>query len=48
MQKKTDTLKKYIVISHGVNVTSQTFGLGQHIINLMCTNAADGILMQFG
>ena len=48
MQKKTDTLKKYIVISHGVNVTSQTFELGQHIINLMCTNAADGILMQFG
>ena len=46
MQKKTDTLKKYIVTSHGVNITSPTSELGQHIISLMCENAADGILMQ--
>ena len=35
MQKKTDTLKKYIATSE----------LGQHIVNLTCENAADGILM---
>ena len=45
MQKKTDTLKKFIVTSHRVNVISPTTELGQHIINLMCDNAADGILM---
>ena len=46
MQKKTDTLKKYIVTRHGVNVTSPTAELGQHIISLMCENAADGMLLQ--
>ena len=48
MQKKTDTLKKYIVTRHGVNVTSPTAELGQHILSLMCENAADGMLMQCG
>ena len=34
--------------SHGVNVTILTSELGQHIISLMCENAADGISMQCG
>ena len=31
---------------YGVTVTSPTSEMGQHIINLMCENPADGILMQ--
>ena len=38
MQQKTDTLKKYFVTSHWVNITSPTSELGQHIIALMCEN----------
>ena len=34
--------------SHGVNVTILTSELRQHIISLMCENAADGISMQCG
>lgn len=48
MQKKTNTLKKYIVTSHGVNFSSPTLELGQHITHLMSDNAAYGILMQCG
>ena len=46
-KRKPDTLKKYIVNSHGGNVTNLTSESGQYIISLMCENAADGISMQF-
>ena len=46
MQKKTYT-KGIQCDQSWVTITIPTSELGQHIINLMCGNAADGILRRY-
>ena len=46
--KKTDTLKDFIVNIHGVSIPQPTSDLAKKIIDMMCEAAAEGIKLQCG
>ena len=48
LQKKTDTLKDFVVNIRGVTVREPTSLLGKQIIYMMCLEAAKGIQLQCG
>ena len=45
---KTDTLQKFIVAIRQIKVTEPISELGKHLVDLMCLEAAKGILLQCG
>ena len=48
IEKRTDTLKKFVVSVHGMPIPEVSTEVEKEIVNLMCTSAAEAILRQCG
>ena len=48
LEKKTNTLQKFIVAIRQISITEPTSELGKHLVDLMCLEAAKGVMLQCG